>query len=59
MCALSSNLGYNTFSVTSGEEAIDFLKTQSVDLILLDMIMGSGLNGRETLEIILKENGSP
>ncbi len=51
-----TNLGYNTFSVTSGEEAIAFLKNQSVDLILLDMIMGKGLNGRETLEIILQEN---
>jgi two-component system cell cycle sensor histidine kinase/response regulator CckA len=47
-----TSLGYTTYSVTSGEEAIDFLENRPVDLILMDMIMGEGLNGRETLEII-------
>jgi len=51
-----SGLGYTTYSVTSGEAAIEFLQTENVDLLLLDMIMGEGLNGRETLEIILKRN---
>lgn len=52
------DLGYTTYSVTSGEAAIDFLKSEAVDLLLVDMIMGDGLNGRETLEIILQDNPS-
>lgn len=51
---LLSNLGYKTYSVTSGEEGIEFLQSQDVHLVLLDMIMGSGLNGRETYEKILQ-----
>lgn len=49
-------LGYTAYSVTSGEEAIDFIKSQPVELLLMDMIMGKGLNGRETLERIFKDN---
>jgi DNA-binding NtrC family response regulator len=53
-----NRLGYTTCSVTSGEDGIDYLRTEKVDLVLMDMIMGNGLNGRETLEIILKNNPS-
>ncbi len=49
-------MGYVTYSVTSGEEGIAFLKKEAVDLILLDMMMGDGLNGRETYEKILTIN---
>jgi CheY-like chemotaxis protein len=48
------NMGYVTYSVTSGEEGIAFIQSQPVDLVLLDMMMGNGLNGRETFEKILK-----
>ena len=41
-------------AVSSGEEAIGYLKTHSVDLIVLDMIMFPGMNGRETYERIIK-----
>jgi len=41
-------LGYRVSSVSSGEEAIAFLKLQTVDLLLLDMIMDPGINGCET-----------
>ncbi len=51
-----TDLGYTTHSVTSGEEAIAFLDSEPVDLLLMDMIMGNGLNGRETLEIVLKRH---
>lgn len=47
-------MGYVTYSVTSGEEGITFLQTQPVDLVLLDMMMGDGLNGRETFERMLE-----
>ncbi|GAB6194102.1 hybrid sensor histidine kinase/response regulator [Desulfocastanea catecholica] len=46
-------MGYVTYSVTSGEEGIAFLQSQPVDLVLLDMMMGDGLNGRETYEKML------
>ncbi len=47
-------LGYQTHSVASGEEAIEFIKENKVELILLDMIMDPGINGRETYEEIIK-----
>jgi PAS domain S-box-containing protein len=51
-----TQMGYCTASVTSGEDAILYLSSNRVDLLLMDMIMGEGLNGRETLEIILKDS---
>jgi CheY-like chemotaxis protein len=36
--------------VDSGEAALDYLKTHDMDLMLLDMIMPPGMNGRETVE---------
>ena len=47
-------LGYKTKAVSSGEEAAEYLKENSVDVILLDMIMDPGINGRETYERIIK-----
>ena len=47
-------LGYNTKAISSGEEALEYLKEHTVDLILLDMIMDPGMNGRETYERIIK-----
>jgi PleD family two-component response regulator len=47
-------LNYHPVSVASGEKAIDYLKTQSVDLILLDMIMDPGLDGLETFKKIIE-----
>ena len=51
---LLTNLGYKVFFVKSGEDGLIFLQSQKVDLVILDMIMGDGLNGRETYEQILK-----
>jgi nitrogen-specific signal transduction histidine kinase len=50
---LLKKLGYNTQTVSSGEEAVTYLKDNTADLILLDMIMPNGLNGRETYEQIV------
>lgn len=55
-CSLLNGLGYSTVSVGSGEEAIEYIRNNSVDLIILDMIMEPGINGRKTYEEILKIN---
>ena len=47
-------LGYSVTTADSGEEAIDYLKTNSADLLVLDMIMDPGIDGLETYKRILK-----
>ena len=49
-----TKLGYNPEAVSSGEEAIEYMKENAVDLIVLDMVMPKGINGRETYEQIIK-----
>ena len=39
---------------SSGEEAVEYLKEHTIELIFLDMIMDPGINGRETYEQIIK-----
>jgi PAS domain S-box-containing protein len=51
---LLSRLGYQVLTVKSGEEAIAFLQTTRVDLVMLDMLMDPGINGCETYEQIIK-----
>jgi len=41
-------LNYKVYSVKSGEEAITFIRQNSVDIIILDMIMEPGIDGLET-----------
>jgi two-component system cell cycle sensor histidine kinase/response regulator CckA len=53
-CGMLARLGYHAEAVSSGEEAIEYVKTNPVDLILLDMVMPKGINGRETYEKIIK-----
>jgi PAS domain S-box-containing protein len=47
-------LGYSVESAASGEEAVEYMENNTTDLIILDMIMEPGINGRETYENILK-----
>ncbi len=47
-------LGYSVVSVSSGEEAVEHLKTNKVDLLVLDMIMDPGMDGLETYKKILE-----
>jgi len=47
-------LGYKYKAVSSGEKAIEYLKQNTVNLILLDMIMDPGINGYETFKQIIK-----
>ena len=49
-----TRLGYNSEAVSSGEEAIEYVKENPVDLIVLDMVMPKGINGRKTYEEIIK-----
>lgn len=46
------SLGYRVDSVSSGELAVELLKKKSVDLILIDMLMEPGMNGRQLYEKI-------
>lgn len=46
--SMVKKLGYHPASVPSGEAAIEYLKNNAVDIMLLDMIMAPGINGLET-----------
>jgi PAS domain S-box-containing protein len=48
------SLNYRVSVVPSGEEAITFLEHHSADILVLDMLMDPGINGRQTFERILK-----
>jgi signal transduction histidine kinase/ActR/RegA family two-component response regulator len=48
------SMGYKVNSVCSGELALDFVKETPVDLIVMDMLMDPGMNGRQSYAKILK-----
>ncbi|MEA3468395.1 MAG: response regulator [Thermodesulfobacteriota bacterium] len=50
------SLGYKVDVVSSGKEAIQFVKDTKIDMLVLDMLMEPGINGRQTYEEILKLN---
>jgi PAS domain S-box-containing protein len=50
------SLNYTTAAAPSGEEALAYLKTNACDLVILDMIMGPGMDGLETYQEIIKHN---
>jgi len=49
-------LEYSVACVPSGEAAVQYLKSHSVDLVVLDMIMDPGIDGLETYKQILAIN---
>jgi PAS domain S-box-containing protein len=51
-----SSLGYSVSTAENGHEAIAFLKKQSVDIVLLDMIMEPNFDGLDTYREILRIN---
>lgn len=51
-----AKLGYQVDVSGSGEEAIEYLKSQKADLVLLDMIMDPGIDGLATYEKILERD---
>ncbi|MEE9441531.1 MAG: PAS domain S-box protein [candidate division Zixibacteria bacterium] len=53
---LLRKLGYYSSSAGSGEEAIEILKKESSDLLIIDMVMPNGMDGTKTLKEALKIN---
>ncbi|MDY6973873.1 MAG: ATP-binding protein, partial [Thermodesulfobacteriota bacterium] len=49
-----TSLGYSVSSVSSGEEAVDYVMNNSVDLLVLDMVMDNGIDGLETYKRIIE-----
>ena len=47
-------LNYNSATASSGEEAVEYLRTRAFDLIILDMIMEQGMDGLDTYRKILE-----
>jgi len=52
--AMLKKLNYSVASVAGGEEAVEYLKQNAVDLVVLDMIMDSGIDGLDTYAKILE-----
>jgi CheY-like chemotaxis protein len=55
---LLKSLGYNVSFVESGEKAIEFLRVNPQDLVILDMVMPGGIDGTETYKRILEFNSN-
>ncbi|HPI92014.1 MAG TPA: response regulator [Deltaproteobacteria bacterium] len=51
-----ARLGYRVETVSSGEDAVEFVRGRGVDLLVLDMIMNPGIDGLETYRRILEIN---
>jgi PAS domain S-box-containing protein len=47
-------LGYSVVSIPSGEEAVEYLRTHKVALLVLDMIMDPGMDGLDTYRKIIE-----
>ena len=47
-------LNYRVTTVSSGEEAVEYLKSNEADLVVLDMIMYPGMDGLDTYRRILE-----
>ena len=53
---LLEKLGYKATAVESGEKAVEFLKENPQDLLILDMVMPPGIDGAETYRQVLEIN---
>lgn len=54
------NYGYNVIVVNSGEKAIEvFKETDTIDLILMDIDLGEGLDGTKSAEALLEQREIP
>jgi PAS domain S-box-containing protein len=50
--AILTRLGYRVEAVSSGEAAVEHLKSHQAELLILDMIMAPGIDGLETYKLI-------
>jgi len=53
---LLTRLAYKVHLVASGEEAVEYLKGNKADILVLDMIMAPGIDGLETYQRVLAIN---
>ena len=53
---LLTRLGYKVHTVSGGEEAVEYLKRNQADILVLDMIMAPGIDGLETYRRVLAMN---
>ena len=53
---LLTRLGYEVHKVSSGEDAVEYLKSTKADILVLDMIMAPGIDGLETYQRVLEIN---
>ena len=53
---LLKRLGYSVDAVSSGEEAVTYLRNRRTDLLVLDMIMDPGIDGLETYRQVCETN---
>ena len=53
---LLTRLAYQVHAAPGGEEAVEYLKSNNADILVLDMIMTPGINGLETYKRILEIN---
>ncbi len=51
--AMLSQMGYSVSTVSSGEDAVEYMKNHRADLLVLDMIMDQGMDGLDTYKKIL------
>ncbi|NJL59526.1 MAG: response regulator [Desulfobacteraceae bacterium] len=55
-CEMLEKLGYIADSVSSGQEAVEYLKDKPADIIMLDMILSGNMNGLETYQEIIRRH---
>jgi PAS domain S-box-containing protein len=53
-----TSLGHTARTASSGEEAVFVLQREKFDVVLLDMVMDPGMNGRQTYEEIIKNDAN-
>jgi len=51
-----TKLGYSVVTVSSGEEAVEYMRDNAADLLVLDMIMDPGIDGLETYRRIIERH---
>ena len=49
-----TKLGYSVTTTSSGEDAVNYMRQHTADLVILDMIMDPGIDGLETYRQILE-----